>query len=263
MCFRIALVFSLVGAVAGERSLIADMDAVLVNAPPHVDRQEPVVLMAEKHPAKFMTYESYDFHTTPQADQLMQQLNAQEEWLVFLSELNGNLTSERDQVVQNPRGLRLAAQFNSDAHSQVHSPLKLQGWKVTFYTHFTRTECEVPGGCGNTSRSGNHFLVIEPESSNRFYEKHEWVSDGRRGEWDRACCCKESPNCAGGQCCKFRYGDIMKNGCSPEQEWVQIGEKQVALNPSPSLGKQVDDANCRSGPDVPPFPGWQSAEFID
>jgi len=261
MCFRIALVVSLVGAVAGERSLIADMDAVLVNASPH---QEPVVLMAEKHPAKFMTYESCDFHTTPQADQLMQQLNAQEEWLVFLSELNGNLTSERDQVVQNPRGLRLAAQFNSDAHSQVHSPLKLQGWKVTFYTHFTMTECEVPGGCGNTSRSGNHFLVIEPESSNRFYEKHEWDRpDGRRGEWDRACCCKESPNCAGGQCCKFRYGDIMKNGCSPEQEWVQIGEQQVALNPSPSLGKQVDDANCRSGPDVPPFPGWQSAEFID
>merc|ERR1719291_1273317 len=140
MCFRIALAVSLFGAVAGERSLVADMDAVLVNATRHGDRQEPVVLMAEKHPAKFFAYESYDFHTSPQADQLMQQLNAQAEWTAFLSELNAALKSS-DQVSHNKKGKKLAAKFNTDVHLQG----KLQGWKVTFYTRFVRTEGGVNG----------------------------------------------------------------------------------------------------------------------
>lgn len=220
-----------------------DMDAVLVNVTRLGDRQEPVVIMAEMHPAKFFAYNTYDFHTTPQADQLMQQLNAQADWTAFLIKLNAALKSS-DQVAQNPRGLKLAEKFNSEAHLQG----KLQGWKVTFYTRFTRSESGVNGG---GDFDGNHYLVIEPQSSNRFYEKHV----GRWGEWDRACCCKEAPetDCkfswSGGKCCKFKYGDISKNGCK-SGFWSKSLEK-------------VDDASCQSGPDVPSFPGWKLAEFVD
>merc|ERR1719149_157977 len=100
-----------------------------------------------------------------------------------------------------------------------------------------------------------HYLAIELEASNRFYEKHV----GRSGEWDRACCCEEMlardmESCKyswseSGHCCKFKYGDIARYGCSIG--WFSKSKLKV------------DDDNCWSGPEVPPFPGWKSAEFVD
>jgi len=232
----------MVGAAAGYRIQGGDLQAVLGNATRRGDRPEPVSLMATRHPAKFFAYETYVFQTSPQADSLMQQLNAQVEWTAFLRDLNVELQSS-DQIAQNTRGKHLAARFNSDTHAQG----KLQGWKVTFYSRFTRTEGGLQGG---VHFDGNHYLVVDPESNNRFYEKHV----NRWGEWDRACCCKESPenecdySWSSGKCCKFKYGDISRYGCS--LEWM------------PKSKEKVDDAKCWSGPAVPSFPGWKWSEFI-
>ncbi|CAK0838344.1 unnamed protein product [Prorocentrum cordatum] len=155
----------MVGAAAGYRIQGGDVQAVLGNATRRGDRPEPVSLMATRHPAKFFAYETYVFQTSPQADSLMQQLNAQVEWTAFLRDLNVELQSS-DQIAQNTRGKHLAARFNSDTHAQG----KLQGWKVTFYSRFTRTEGGLQGG---VHFDGNHYLVVDPESNNRFYEKHQ------------------------------------------------------------------------------------------
>lgn len=237
MCLRIALAISLVDAVAGERVRVDDMHAVLINATRHGDRLEPVSLDANQQG------NTYDFHTSSQADQLMQQLNAQAEWTAFLSELNAALKSD-DQILQNTRGKNLAAQFNSDAHSKG----KLQEWKVTFYTRFVIHE----GG----EKGGSHRLVIEPESSNRFYEKHV----GRSGEWDRACCCQfqDKPYCKyswfrSGRCCKFKYGDISRYGCS--LSWLPKSTEKVADTGTAG--------GCYDGPAPPSFPGWKFAEVVE
>jgi hypothetical protein len=243
MCFRIALAVLLLGAVAGERVLVDDMQAVLVNATRHGDRLEPVLLKATLHPSSgFGQYETYDFHTTPQATALMQQLGALTEWDAFLSQVNGALKSG-DQIAQNSQGKQLAAGFNTAAHSQG----KLQEWKVTFYSKFTRVD-----NARDPGFSASHYLVIEPQSSYQFHEKHA----GFAGEWDRACCCKEKEESAcqnswsDGMCCKFKYGDIGKNGCSS-------GGVSSWFSSSPD---QVEGAKCWAEPDAP-FGGWKYAEM--
>jgi hypothetical protein len=239
MCFRIALAILLLGVVAGERSRVDDMQAVLVNATRHGDRLEPVLLGATLHPSSGVGYDTYDFDTTPQATALMQQLGALTEWTAFLSQVNGALKSG-DQIAQNSHGKQLAAGFNTAAHSQG----TLQGWKVTFYSKFTRVD-----NARNPGFSARHFLVIEPQSSYQFHEKHA----GFAGEWDRACCCKDTSESAcqhswsDGKCCKFKYGDISKNGCS--LEWFT------------SSKEKVDDAKCWAEPEAP-FGGWKYAEMM-
>jgi hypothetical protein len=249
MCFRISWAVLLLGAVAGERFRVDDMQAVLVNATRHGDRLEPVLLWATLQPSSGFGYETFDFERGRSVNDwkacaLMQQLGALTEWEAFLSQVNGVLKSG-DQIAQNSQGKHLAAGFNTAAHSQG----KLQGWKVTFFSKFMRVD-----NARNPGFRAMHFLVIEPQSSYQFHEKHA----GFAGEWDRACCCKDASESAcqhswsDGKCCKFKYGDISKNGCSSGglTSWL------FSSSPDP-----VEGAKCWAEPEAP-FGGWKYAEML-
>lgn len=230
--------------MTGERFKVHDMEAALLNATVHADRFETIDLMADAHPAR--PERTYTIHTSPQADELMQQLNTQEEWIGFLSELNAALKAD-DQIAQNTRGKSLAARFNSDCHQSG----KLRGWKVTFATRFWWTG---PRG----THDGTHHLLIEPASSTKFYEHHV----GKGGNmFGRICCCKwedVSERCKYsweysrvaryGRCCKFKYGDTDRYGC--KMSWVTKSDMH-----------EEDNSKCSRGPAVPSFPGWKYAEF--
>lgn len=170
------------------------------------------------------------------ASEVMAGLNLKAEWSAFLTNLNQEIKSGSIASV-NAKGKELAAAFNSHLHGE--------GKKVTFYTRRGRTRA-----VGHVGQSvgfyANHFLQIREESDNTFLEMHE----NKWGSFDRVCCCRQSEasdckfSAADGKCCKFKYGDTVKHGCS--------------VNWFPKSTEKVDDAMCKNGPEAPAPPEKQS-----